>query len=181
MKNIFKYLAVAAMSVALTGLVACDPEPKPEPEPAPDTTPSNYEESGSYAIQYHGDVLTAGQTINYYPTEEEFTNDLANFKFYINNKTDGNLSTCLKIEKMAGDDVMDNIMICFGETCKSGVCPWISDPFNLVPGVNENLPIKFSYSPSLVTSTTKYRFTIGKGTDLEDPQVMILNATAQAQ
>ncbi len=35
MKNIFKYLAVAAIGIALTGLVACEPETEPSAAPAP--------------------------------------------------------------------------------------------------------------------------------------------------
>ena len=173
MKNIFKYLAAMAMCVALTGLVACDPEPDPQPEP------DTYTESTTYGIIYNEEYVAAGQTLVIHPTAEELNNDFSTIELLLDNKTSDDITTTMKVEKTEGPDAMNDIMICYGETCKNGSCPWSSDPFILEPGINYNMMIKFDYSPSLVTSKTTYRMTIGKGASFEDPQVIFINVNAQ--
>lgn len=175
MKKMFNYLATMAMCVALTGLMACndDPEPTPEPEPNP------YTESNTYAINYNNSAIAAGTTLEYHPTSSQIEMDFATIELIPVNKTDGNLATVLKVEKIEGPETMDDIMICYGETCKNPHCPWVSDPFTLVPGENNQMLIKFDYTPSMVTSKTTYRMTMGKGATLDDPQVILINVNAQ--
>ena len=172
MKNIFKYLATMAMCVALTGLVACDPD---DPEPTPDT----YTESATYGIIYNESHVAAGEILTIHPTLSELSNDFATIELLPENKTANNLETRMKVELLEGPDVMKDIMICYGETCKNPTCPWTSDPFTLVPGVNNDMLIKFDYSPSKVTEKTTYRLTLGKGTSLDDPQTILINVNAQ--
>lgn len=173
MKNVFRIMLAAAMGVAMLALVACDPE-KPAPEPDNSST-ENYTESNSYGIIYNNQTVAAGATIVYTPSAAEIENDFAAVDFLINNKTDGNLRTCLKVELVEGPEAMKNIMMCYGITCKQGVCPWLSEPFTLTPGINQDMMIKFEYNPSSVTSKTTYRITVGLGTELADPQVILVN------
>ena len=167
MKNIFKYVAVAAICTAMIGLVSCKKE---------DNTTSA---SKSYAFVYQGQTIEPNQTIDFHPTGDEVRNDFATVEFLIENKTSEELSSVMKVEKVEGPDALNDLMICYGATCKNGSCPWVSDPFTLVPGINQNMMIKLDYFPSNVTSKTVYRVTIGKGTSMSDPQVMLINVNAQ--
>ncbi len=170
MKKITKLLTAAAMLFAVAGFAACG-------EDEPETT--TYTESNSYAIIYEGESIAAGQTITYHPTDRQIDLDLAAIDLLMENKTDANLETCIKIEKLEGPEEMNNLMICYGETCKSPTAPWTSDAFTLTPGVNDNMQVKFDYSPSAVTSKTVYRFTVAKSGSMGDPQVILINVCAE--
>lgn len=177
MKNIFKYLAVMAMSVAMMGLTACsDPDPDPEPQPDPNT------ESTSFAFNYQGRTLEAGQTVYYYPTMSEVSNDWATVHLMMENRTDGNLDTYIKVELASGPETFNDLSICFGETCKTGTCPWNYGPIVLTPGVNTNMEVLVDYMPSKAADAPGvYRITIGKGESMADPQTMFLSMAGQAQ
>ncbi len=164
-------MASMAMCVALMGLVACEPDPEP--------TPDILTESSTYAIHYNGNAVAAGETIVIHPSLDEISNDLAIVHLLLENKTNTIQSTAMKVEKIEGPAAMDDLMICFGEDCNSPTAPWTSSTFNLEPGVNENFPISFDYAPRKVSEKTTYRMTIGKGTSLEDPQVILINVNAE--
>ena len=170
----FKYLAAMAMSVALIGLSACkDPDPEP--------TPDNNSEP-AYAFHYQGRTLEPNQTVYFYPTAEEVTNDWATIHILLENTTDANLQTMLKVERVGGSEAFDNLSICFGETCKIGTCPWTSDTFTLTPGVNQNMEVMIDYKPSNAsTDNGVYRITVGKGASFQNSQVMLLNMSGHAQ
>ena len=170
MKNIFKYLAVVAMSVALMGMVACKEKPEnPEPTPDPST------ESSSYAFQYDGAILAAGDTVDYYPSMQQTNLDFANVDFFPVNKTNANLGSVIKVERAEGPVSFDDLEICYDGNCRTGTCPYTTGVLDLVPGVNTDMKITIDYTPSAVTARTIYRITLGKGTSLEDPQVFVLN------
>ena len=163
-----KTTIIAAISVAMLAFVSCT-------EKEQNVTPDEKTESTTYAILYDGSAVAASSTINYRPTLSETTNDFASVDLLLENKTNANQQTCLKIERTEGPDAMNRIMICYGETCKEGNCPWMSDAFTLVPGINSDMLVKFEYAPSQVTSQTTYRLTVGKGETLSDPQVIYIN------
>ena len=169
MKTMIKLLTAAAMLIAVTGFVACNDEKE-------NTT---YTDSKSYAIIYEGENVAAGQTVTFHPTARQIEQDFASIDLLMENKTESNLQTCLKIEKTEGPAEMDNMMVCYGETCKSPTAPWTSDPFTLVPGINEDMLIRFDYTPSSVTSKTTYRFTVAKSGSMADPQVIYLTVCAE--
>lgn len=168
MKSIFKYLAVAAMAIALTGLTGCKEKPE-------DTTHSETDESTSYAFQYQGSTPAAGATVDFTPNMQQTANDWAAVDFYMVNKTSADLQSVLKVERKSGPASFDNLSICYGETCKTGTCPYTSDVMTLTPGVNTDLRVTIDYAPSAVTEETVYRITLGKGTALDDPQVLYIN------
>lgn len=64
MKNIFKHVAMVAMSIVALSLTACDPTPE-TPDPEPDPTIA----SSLYAFQYNNQTMAAGDTIHFHPTE----------------------------------------------------------------------------------------------------------------
>ncbi len=168
MKNIFKYLAVMAMSFTLMGLVACG-------EKEETTTPA------SYAFQYEGRTLEPGQTVYFYPRETEVTNDWATVHLLLENNSAVDQPTVLKVERVDGPAAFDALSICYGETCKTGVCPWTSDPFTLVPGVNEDMEVKIDYKPSdAAAANGVYKITIGQGVEMKYPQYMLLSMSSQA-
>lgn len=158
MKNIFKNLAVVAMGIAMIGFVSCKKETVV-----------------TYAIHHNGSEVVDGQTLTYTASGDEIRNDFASVDMLLENKTDGNLETCIKIEKVEGPSALNDIMICYGETCKTGSCPWMSDPFTLVPGINQDMLVKFEYSPSQVTEKTTYRFIVGKGKSMDNPHEILIN------
>ena len=161
MKNMFKYLAVMAISVSLVGLVACEPEP---------TTPED-----AYSFQYMGSTLEPNQTVTYSPSMIDIAPDWATTTdFFVVNNTDADLQSVLKVEKVSGSAEADVVMFCFGEECRSATCPWTSEPLTIVPGVNENLPLHVQYAPSSINVETVYRITIGKGTAMESPRSVLL-------
>lgn len=182
MKNIFKYLAVMAMGVALTGQVSCGDDPEPEPDNNNNGSPVVVDptvQSGSYKFHYLDRDLQPGQTVYYYPTQEEADNEWADVDFYIENLTGSNLETVMKVERIGGPEAFDALTICFDEICKNGTCPWTSDAFTVEPGVNDNLTIKVEYNPRSATEPGVYQITIGKGASLADPQVMFLSMSGQ--
>ena len=174
MKNIFKYLATAAMCISLTGLVGCEPE-QVEPSNTPDPTV----ESALFAFQYDGQVMKAGDTIQYHPSMNQTAIDQASVDFFLINKTEEELSSVMKVELMAGATALNSLQICYADNCRVYTCPWTSDPITLVPGVNTDMKITIDYRPTDITTQSIYRVTIGKGTAMEEPQVMYLNMYAE--
>lgn len=163
MKKISKLMMAAVMMMATVSFASCSDDEKES------ISDSNY-----YSILYMGRTLEAGQTVYFNPTDDEITNDFATVTLLINNKTEQELNTKMKIEKLSGPEVMNNLLVCYGETCTTGTCPWTSSNMALHPGVNQDMAIKIEYSPSQVTSTTKYRITVGEGGNFKNPQVMYL-------
>ena len=180
MKSIFKTMAFVAMSIALAGVVACGEKENTTPEPQPEPVPPT-QESSTFAFHYQGRTLEAGQTVYFYPSADEAENDWATVHFMMENKTEANVGTYMKVELAEGPEALNNLTICFGETCKTGTCPWTSDVISLTPGINQNLEVALDYVPSQVTSKSVYRITIGKGPSLEDPQVMFVDMAALPQ
>lgn len=169
MKNMFKYLAAMAMGVALMGMVAC-------------TDPEVVEENlDIYAFQFNDQTVADGATVYFTPSISQVGNDWAQVYFYMENKSDANVETVMKVERMSGSAELDNLSICFGETCKAGTCPWTSDAFTLVPGLNRDLPVIIDYSPSVISGTSVYRITIGQGAELKNSRVMLLDITGNGE
>lgn len=164
MKNVFKYLALVAMGFALTGLVACNDKEKAE---------------DLYAFQYDGKTVDADATVYFTPTTAQVRDNWAVVDFLMENTSDANLETCMKVERVSGPAALDALTICFGETCKIGTCPWTSEAFTLVPGVNTDIPVHLEYEPGIIDGPSVYRITIGKGSALESPRAMYLDITGE--
>ncbi len=160
MKNILKTLAFMVIGLAMTSIVACEKDDTDTP---------------SYAIHYNGAVVADGETIVYNPGLNEINMDWATIELLPENKTSNTLETVMKIELVEGPADMNDLSICYGETCKTGVAPWTSDPFNLTAGLNQNMLIKFDYTPSKVTEKTTYRLTLGNGSSMKNPYVVYIN------
>ena len=171
MKNIFKYLAIAAMSVALTGLVACDPEPEPEPEP------DTYSVSSSYNVIYEGATLTPGQVIVHEVSMSEGVNDDAEVDLRVENKTNGTLSTVHCVELTEGPESMKQVPVCYG-ACRVVDCPYTSNPYSLEPGVDPT-PLQIHLYPSFHgdTHTGTYKVTIAEAGTLANPMVFFVKFT----
>lgn len=173
MKKITNLLMAAFVLSASMSLASCS---KDEKKDDPTSTPT---ESATYAFNYMNRTLEPGQTVYFHPTAEQMANDWAIVEFMLENKSSEEQMTYMKVERIGGPSSFDNLTICFGESCKIGTCPWTSDEFVLVPGVNSEMPISVEYSPSTAASENGlYRITIGKGSNLADPQVMMLDMAA---
>ena len=171
MKNIFKYMAVVAISLATFGLTSCEPESQPEPQPGTDTT---YAESTIYAFLSGGRTLAAGETVVYNLSDNDLQNGEAKVDLFVKNKSDETQSTVLKIERMEGPESMNNIFFCHG-TCKEVTCPYTSPAFQLAPGVDENVISLEFYPTERTGQSATYKLTAGKGRNMEDPQVVLVN------
>lgn len=179
MNRIIRSLAIVLLTL---GVAACDKNNEgnetPTPQPTPvDTTPA-------YAFVYQGQTLSAGDTIQYYPTAEEADpeNDMAAVVFYLNNLTGTAQQTCMKVVMEEGPMSMGSYLeVCFGSECTGGPNPWTSNAFNVNPGLNSDLPIKFDYRPSLVDGTALFKFVVGQNTSLARPQTMYIRVAAAPQ
>lgn len=166
MKKTSKLMMAAVMMMATLNLVSCGDDDEKNNEGS---------NSNSYAFIYMGRTLEPAQIVYANPTDDEIRDNFAALEFFVENKTDAELNSKIKIEKLSGPAEMDDLMICYGEECTStGSMPWKSENIVFTPGINQNMMIKIEYMPSVVTSTTKYRITVGKGGNLTDPQVMYL-------
>ncbi|MBR4773842.1 MAG: hypothetical protein IK010_05360 [Bacteroidales bacterium] len=175
MKTKMKHLMALAMMTATLGIVGCT-----EKEPAP--TPEDNTGEVLYAFHYQGRTLEAGQTVYFYPTAEDVQEDWSTTTdLFIENTSNANLQSVLKLEKVSGNEAANTVLFCLGENCMSAVCPWTSKTLTITPGVNENLPLHVQYTPSEVEGTTVYRITIGKGSSLTNSQTMLLSLSGQAQ
>ena len=172
MKNL---MALATMAATL-GMVSCT-----EKENVNTETPSNSDEV-LYVFHYQGRTLEPGQTVYFYPTAEDIQDDWSTTTdIFIENTSDADLQSVLKLEKVSGNDAADEVLFCFGEQCRSAACPWTSETLTITPGINENLPLHVQYTPSEVEGTTVYRITVGKGSSLSNSQTMLLSLSGQAQ
>ena len=171
MKNMFKYVAVMAMAVALTGLTACEPEPEPAPDPTPDVNP--FTESAVYAFHYDGRILKAGDTVVYNLTDADLQHEEAKVDFVVENKSAETQSSVLKIEKVKGPDSMNSIFFCHG-TCNEVTCPHTTSAFQLEPGLDP-MAISIEFYPTERTGVSAtYSLTVGKGRNLDEPQVVFV-------
>ena len=157
MKNIFKSLAMIALGTAMLTFASCS---------------KTEDDAETYAIIYAGETLADGATITLQPSQNEIDMDFASIELLIDNKTTEKQETVMKVDMTEGPEAMKDLMVCYGETCKNPTCPWTSDPFVLVPGVNEEMAIKFDYIPSKVSSTTVYCMTVAKAGSMKSPRVL---------
>ncbi len=174
MKNIFKHVAMVAMSIVALSLTACDPTPE-TPDPEPDPTIA----SSLYAFQYNNQTMAAGDTIHFHPDRNQISNDMAQVNFYMVNKTEQELPTVMKVDLVSGPNELKTLEICYSGSCRTYSCPWTSENFTLVPGVNTDLLMTIDYAPSVINGESIYRITIGKGTAMEESQVMFLSMYAE--
>lgn len=165
MKKIAKFFMAAMLTLGLAGITSCSKDDKTE------------DNSGDphFAFVYMNRTLEPDQTVYYYPTMEQTANDFAVVDFFIENTTSDAVNAVVKVERIDGPEAFDDLTICFGETCKTGTCPWTSDPFVLHAGLNDDLPIHVDYVPSLATTPGVYRITVGESSALAHRQTMILS------
>ncbi len=185
MKKTIKFLMIALIATSMVTLGACvKEEEKPEPTPT-DTTPDpgdnpgeTYEESTTYSILYGESAITAGDTVYYNITTMDMGNDFVKIDFHIENKTSETVSTVLKVERKDGVQSMNTLDICTPERCFSNqTCPYTSVPFSVTPGIDIYGPFSLEFTPSLYgpDAWAVYRVTLGKGTELADPEVIFVN------
>lgn len=171
MKKTFKMMMAAVMTMAMVGFVACSKDDdKKTDEPQQQT----YEASGSYAIHYMGRTLEPGQTVYHNVTEAEKEADEAVDDFHIENLRDLTLGTRFKVEFVSGPTSMNEVPVCYGQ-CKSVICPYTSNEFDLASGLDP-IALQVHCYPRDHEAGSKgtYRITVGIGESLEDPQVFFL-------
>lgn len=194
MKKTMKFLMVALIATSLVALGACvKEEVKPDPTPTDntDTTPDpgdnpgdnpgdtiTFDESTTYTIHYGETALAAGDTVFYNITSTNMENDFVKIDFFIENKTEETVSTVLKVEWEDGVQSMKTLDICTPERCFSNqTCPYTSISFTVTPGIDIYAPFSLEFAPSEYgpDAWAVYRVTLGKGTELADPEVIFVH------
>ncbi len=163
MKKTFKLLLAATLLSVTFGAVSCSKD-------------GDERESTRFSFIFDGETLDAGQTIRHTPTQTELQNNLATVEFLIKNKTENEINGKVQLEKIDGPVSMDTLTIHIGQSTSEikGNWPWKSENIAIAPGVNQNKKIKIDYKPSGVTAYTKYRFVVGEGGNLSDPEVIFI-------
>ena len=169
MKKTFKMMMAAVMTMAMVGFVACSKDDdKKTDEPQQQT----YEESTTFEILYHGQAVAAGTTVEYTLTQEEINNDDSDAEFFVKNKTNATVQRVFKVELTEGPASMGTeAPICYG-VCEPHNLPYTSNAVDLAPGTDDKA-IQIHLYPSFHEGahTGTYKITVGKGANLEDPQV----------
>lgn len=173
MKKTFKMMMAAVMTMAMVGFVACkkdDDKKTDEPEQ------QTYEESTTFEILYNGRAVAAGTTVEYTLTQEEIDLDDSDAKFFVKNKSNATVQRVFKVELYEGPASMKNdAPICYGTSCTAQNLPYTSDAVELDPGTDEKaIQIHLYPSDHEDAHTGTYKVTVGKGANLEDPQVFFL-------
>lgn len=159
MKKATRFLMAAFMLTAFVGFAACEEKPE-NPDPNPTDT---YEESTSYEIICEGRTISAGDTVQ----------GMMGFKvdLYLVNKTESALATRFKVEKVSGPDAMNKIGVCT-DVCTDKQCPYTSEELNIPANGRQYVAIEYMGENGNMTST--YRFTVGEGLGLDNPQIIFV-------
>lgn len=160
----------AMLMLATVGFVACG-----DKDNGKDDTPTTYEESASFSFYYQGQKIAAGGTVEAVPTADQLRNDFANLDLVVENKTDATVQATIKANRTEGNGGSE-IELCFNGSCRQ--IP-LGDVVNLTlePGQSNANIVTYDYTPSEITSTTVYRITVGKGENMDDPQVVFIKHT----
>jgi hypothetical protein len=166
MKKTMKFLLAAFVMMATVSLTGCNKDDENSGETYPAST--------SYAVHYQGQALAPGQKVVYNITDADKETDEATVDFYIKNLTQESLQTRFKVELEDGPESMKDLPVCYGQ-CKPVTCPYTWNVFTLVPGLDQQA-LEIHCYPSMhdAGSQGTYKITVGKGGDMEDPQVFFL-------
>lgn len=156
MKKATRILMAAFVMAATFGFASCGDDTK-------DNNDQIYEESASYSILFNGNAVAAGSTVE---SAEGFKVDL-----YLANKTDGELDTRFKVEKVSGPDAMNTIGVCI-DVCTQQRCPYTSKSITIPAGGRQLISLEYMSESSDMTAT--YKLTVGEGASLNNPQVVFV-------
>ena len=160
----------AVLTLATVGFVACG-----EKDNGKEDTPATYEESASFSFYYQGQKIAAGGTVEAVPTADELRNDFATLNLVVENKTDATVHAAIKANRIEGNGGSD-IELCFNGNCRQIHLGDVVD-ITLEPGQVAANTVTYDYTPSEISTTTVYRITVGKGENMEDPQVIFIKHT----
>lgn len=133
MKNIFKYLGLAVMSMAMLSLTACNNDDNKKDD---NRTPA----TGNAVYKLHlGSVdspaLADGDTVDYEPARWERDLTMTQAIFYIENCTSAPVMTTQTYEFVEGQTGQ------LLEICAGGNCPWNGQPYEVAVGVDDQKPV----------------------------------------
>ena len=176
MKNMFKYLAVMAMSFALTGMVACTKEDGGKTEETP-ATPNN-RPTGDIALHLgavNGNYIYDGDTVRYTTTDVDMNGmHRADVHIFIENQTSAELQVNHSYEVLQGPDGLNT------EVCAHGTCPWDGEVYTIEPGPYANpYTIETHLEPEYSGQQILYMVKVGKGRRIEDPVTFYLLVSVQ--
>lgn len=170
----FKYLAFMAMSVALTGMVACTKDDEGKTEETP-TTPANNDERPTGDIALHsnsanGPYIHDGDTVVYTTTDADMNGRRRHYaRIFIDNQTNSNYGFNRVLEVLQGPSDL-TISECLDVACYPGLIPSDRLPYTIGPGENGvEYSIESHLKPEYSGRQFFYKVTVGKGQGLENP------------
>lgn len=164
MKNIFKYLGLAVMSMAMLSLTACNNDDKKEDNQTPSTG------STVYKLHYgtpDGAVVANGDTVDYTPDrwEYEATPAESHATLFIENCTSAPVMTTQTYEFVEGQTGQ------LLEICAGGSCPWNGQPYEVQPGLDTDQQYPIVVSVGLdptYTGVSIVKLKVGRADNLAD-------------
>lgn len=177
MKNMFKYLAVMAMGVALMGFVACSKEDGGKTEETP-TTPANNRPAGDIALHLGsttGSYILNGDTVRYTTTDVDMNGiRRADVHIYIDNQTSAPMEVNHTYEVLEGPAGLST------EVCAHGTCPWDGEVYTIASGSYANpYTIETHLEPEYSGEHILYKIMVGKGRRIDDPVTFYLLINVQ--
>ena len=95
-------------------------------------------EAQQYALHYlttDAPALSDGDTVDYTIAEWEYDLGITSCNIFIENLTESNLLTTQEVSIVEGPSSLAP------DLCAGGNCPWNGQPYELVPGVNTEMPL----------------------------------------
>ena len=165
--KLFLAAFVMMATVAFTACSEKDNDPK-----------ESYEASTTFDILHNGQAVAAGATVEHTLTAEEIRNDDAEVSLYVKNKSNATVQRVFKVELSDGPSSMANAPICYGQ-CTEHQLPYTSEAVAIAAGTTDSKPIQIHLYPSQHgdAHSGTYKVTVGKGANLEDPQVCFVKFT----
>ena len=158
------FLAAFVMMATVTFTACGDKDNDPEEQ--------SYQASATFDILYSGQAVAAGATVEYALTAEEVSFDDCEVSLYVKNKSNATVQRVFKVELSDGPSSMANAPICYGQ-CTEHQLPYTSEAVAIAAGTTDSKPIQIHLYPSQHgdAHSGTYKVTVGKGANLEDPQV----------
>ena len=177
----FKYLAIMAVAVSLSALVACNKEDDGKTEETP-TTPANERPAGDIALHAHtenGPYVHDGDTLVYSTTDVDMNG--ARFheaKFFIDNQTNEDYAFNRELQKLGGPSDL-TMSECLG-LCYTGLIPANRLPFTISANAHGvEYSIDSHLKPEYSGQQIFYKLTVGKGQGMDDPMTIYIRINVQ--
>ena len=118
-----------------------------------------------YAFYFNGTEVQPLDTVTYTANESDLANTVFAVNLILQNKTRDVLSTIQRVDQLSGPASMQDVEICGG-----GNCPWDGKPYDLQPGLNEDLPLAIDFNTAKTGTgvSALYKVHVGMAPDFQN-------------